>query len=153
MPVEITTVAERPQLRDALYAMPDSWPEFVLHDQVGWAHFGRLADTFPELTLVGTDDGEVVVRGFSVPFAIAAPDREQLPATGWDQALLWAFSDHRRGVVPDTVSAIEVAVRPDRQRAVPGDARRDARQRAPSRLSRARRAGTADPWLRALNSP
>ncbi|PLW71250.1 N-acetyltransferase [Streptomyces sp. SCUT-3] len=114
MDVTFSTLAERPELAASLW-FPDTWPEFVLNDLVGWAHFGRVAATFPEFTVVGTDgDGEVVVRGHSAPFALAAPGRGALPAGGWDQVLLWAFSDHRRGVLPDTVSALEVAVRSDR---------------------------------------
>jgi hypothetical protein len=114
MDVEITTVAERPGLRDLLW-FPDTWPEFMGHDPVGAAYFGRIAETFPDFTLVATDDtGEVVARGHSVPFALRVPGRGTLPATGWDQVLLWAFADHRRGVTPDTVSAVEIAFRADR---------------------------------------
>lgn len=92
--------------------MPDTWPTFVLNDPVGWAYFGQLATTFPEYTLVGIDSaGEVVARGHSVPFALSADGRGALPPTGWDQALLWAFSDRRRSVEPDTVSAIDITVR------------------------------------------
>lgn len=39
----------------------------------------------------------------------------QLPAQGRDRVLMWAFSDLRRGVRPDTVSAIEITVARDRQ--------------------------------------
>lgn len=115
MDLTITTLADRPELAAALTAMPDTWPEFIGNDPVGWAHYPRLASTFPAHTVVATDDaGEVVARGYSVPFSLAAPGRGALPAAGWDQVLMWAFSDHRRGVETDTVSAIEITVRPDR---------------------------------------
>jgi GNAT superfamily N-acetyltransferase len=116
MEPKITTLAERPELGEVLWSMPDSWPEFMRRDPVGSVCMGRLADVFPEFTLVATDDaGELVARGHSVPFALAAPRRGALPATGWDQVLIWAFSDHHGAVRPDTVSAIEIAIRPDRQ--------------------------------------
>ncbi|GLW97335.1 N-acetyltransferase [Microtetraspora sp. NBRC 16547] len=116
MAVKITTLEERPELGDAIHDMPDDWPEFVQNDPVGWAHFPRLAGTFPEFTLIATDEeGVAVARAYAVPFVLGAPGRGELPPNGWDQALLWAFSDHRRGVRCDTVSAIEIMVRPDRR--------------------------------------
>lgn len=109
MKLHITTLAERPGLADALDRMPDTWPEFVLEDIVGWANFSRIAVEFPEFVLVATDpDGSVVARAYSVPFELNAPGRGNLPVGGWDRTLLWAFSDLRRGRTPDTVSAIEI---------------------------------------------
>ncbi|MFF9509521.1 N-acetyltransferase [Streptomyces sp. NPDC014724] len=116
MDLTITTVAARPELAGAAGRMPDSWPGFVLEDLVGWANYPRIAVDFPEYVLVATDeDGAVVARAYSVPFALHAPGREGLPEGGWDQVLLWAFSDLRHGRTPDTVSAIEIAVANGRQ--------------------------------------
>jgi GNAT superfamily N-acetyltransferase len=115
MDVTITTLAERPWLGGALWEMPDPWPEFMRNDPVGRSHIGRIAEVFPEFTLVATDGGEIVARAHSVPFALGAPGRGNLPAGGWDQVLIWAFADHRRTVRPDLVSAIEIAVSPGRQ--------------------------------------
>ncbi|MGW1100215.1 N-acetyltransferase [Streptomyces sp. NPDC002455] len=111
MDLKITTLAERPELAGALGEMPDTWPAFVLEDLVGWANFPRIATEFPEFVLVATDPGgAVAARGYSVPFALEAPGRGRLPEGGWDQVLLWAFSDLRHGRTPDTVSAIEITV-------------------------------------------
>ncbi|MFE4689502.1 N-acetyltransferase [Streptomyces sp. NPDC056749] len=111
MDLKITTLAERPELAGALDGMPVTWPGFVLEDLVGWANFPRIAADFPEYVLVATGpDGAVVARGYSVPFALGVHGRGSLPASGWDQVLLWAFSDLRHGRAPDTVSAIEIAV-------------------------------------------
>ncbi|MER5895239.1 N-acetyltransferase [Streptomyces sp. NPDC001876] len=111
MDLLITTLAARPELARAMDEMPDTWPEFVLEDLVGWANFPRIAVEFPEYVLVATDpDGAVVARGYSVPFALEAPGRGRLPVNGWDQVLLWALSDLRHGRTPDTVSAIEITV-------------------------------------------
>lgn len=109
----ISTLAERPALAEALWGMQNDWPEFVLRDPVGWLLVGRIVAELPEYVLVATDEhGEVVARGFSVPFALDRPGRGELPPGGWDQVLLWAFSDLRHGVAPDTVSAVEVTVAP-----------------------------------------
>jgi GNAT superfamily N-acetyltransferase len=113
---KVSSLAERPDDHGRVVAMADSWPEFVTRDLVGDHHYGRIAREFPAYVLFAEDErGEVVATGFSVPFALGAEDRGELPARGWDEVLLWAFADLRRGVRPDTVSAIAINVRPDAQ--------------------------------------
>ncbi|WP_329387660.1 N-acetyltransferase [Streptomyces sp. NBC_01351] len=114
--IKITTLAERPELAGRLWDMTDSWPEFAQHDALAWLLYPRMVAEFPEYVLIATDGDAVVARGFSLPFALHAPGRDGvLPAQGWDRILMWAFSDRRRGVEPDTVSAIEISVATDRQ--------------------------------------
>jgi GNAT superfamily N-acetyltransferase len=110
--LRITTLAERPGLSDAAAGLGGSWPEFMTQDIVSHAYWAQLPLVFREFTLVGTYQGEVVARGFSVPFALRVEGRGDLPSDGWDRILIWAFADHRRGVAPDTVSAIEILVDP-----------------------------------------
>ncbi|MFD5935766.1 N-acetyltransferase [Streptomyces sp. NPDC060333] len=115
--IEITTLARRPELAARLWDMKDPWPPFAGHDSLAWLLYPRMVAEFPDHVLVGTDGDAVVARAFSLPFALHAQGRGAgvLPARGWDQVLLWAFSDLRRGVAPDTVSAIEITVAADRQ--------------------------------------
>ncbi|QES42041.1 N-acetyltransferase [Streptomyces venezuelae] len=113
MNLKITTLAERPELTDPLWNMAEDWPEFILHDPVGWSLIGRIVKELPEYVLVATDEdapGKVVARAFSVPFALRDRGAGELPDGGWDQVLLWAFSDLRHGKRADTVSAIEITV-------------------------------------------
>ncbi|MFI7009824.1 N-acetyltransferase [Streptomyces sp. NPDC050145] len=113
----ITTLAERPELLEAMWGMADTWPVYVQHDAVAWSFMGRIAAELPEYVLVATDPaGAVVAKGFSVPFALRGAGRDgELPDRGWDRVLQWAFADRRHGVVPDTVSAIEISVVPEAQ--------------------------------------
>ncbi|MFJ8825723.1 N-acetyltransferase [Streptomyces sp. NPDC102467] len=112
----ITTLAERPELAAPMWGMPDNWPDFAVQDPVAVMLMPRVRDELPEYVLVATDaEGAVVARGFSVPFALHAEGRGQLPDRGWDQVLQWAFGDRERGVAPDTVSAIEITVVPGMQ--------------------------------------
>ncbi|MZD06728.1 N-acetyltransferase [Streptomyces sp. SID5785] len=113
----ITTLAERPGLLDAMWSMPDTWPVYVQHDAVASSFMGRIAAELPEYVLVATGpDGSVVAKAFSVPFALHAAGRGGvLPDRGWDRVLQWAFADRRHGVVPDTVSAIEISIVPEAQ--------------------------------------
>lgn len=113
--ITITTLAQRPELADRLWDMKDSWPEFAQHDSIAWLLYPRMTKELADYVLIATDGDAVVGRGYSVPFALHAWGRGgQLPARGWDQVLMWAFSDLRLGVAPDTVSAIEITIATDR---------------------------------------
>ncbi|WP_405583632.1 N-acetyltransferase [Streptomyces sp. NBC_01092] len=113
MELTVASLAERPEMLDRVLEMPDTWPEFVVHDPVGNAHYARIPGEFPEYALFAQDErGEVVAHAFSVPFALNAEGRGLLPARGWDEVLVWAFADLRGGVRPDTVSAISVVIAP-----------------------------------------
>ncbi|MGW5428206.1 N-acetyltransferase [Streptomyces sp. NPDC004059] len=116
MDVKVSSVAERPERVPALFEMADTWPEFVTNDPVGNAHYGRIPTELPQYALFAEDEhGEIVAHAFSVPFALDIDGRRTLPARGWDQILLWAFADLRRGTRPDTVSAISVTIAPHAQ--------------------------------------
>ncbi|TGB03409.1 N-acetyltransferase [Streptomyces sp. MZ04] len=111
MDLKITTLAERPELMSPLWQMEETWPEFIGNDPIAWSMIGRIVKDLPDYVLVATDEqGGVVARAFSVPFALRADGRGELPDGGWDQVMLWAFSDLRHGRKPDTVSAIEITV-------------------------------------------
>lgn len=113
MELKVSSLAERPDMRERVLDMANSWPEFVTEDPVGNAHYGRISGELPEYVLFAEDEqGEIVAHAHSVPFALDAEDRGELPARGWDEVLVWAFSDLRRGVRPDTVSAISIVVDP-----------------------------------------
>ncbi|MCJ1679573.1 N-acetyltransferase [Streptomyces sp. APSN-46.1] len=114
--IKITSLAHRPELAERLWDMADPWPEFAVHDDLAWLLYPRMVAELPEFIWVATDGDAVVARAFSLPFAQHAPGRDGvLPTRGWDQILMWAFSDLRRGVEPDTLSAIEITVALDRQ--------------------------------------
>ena len=116
MELKVWSLAERPEMLQRVLAMPDTWPEFVVQDPVGNAHYARIPREFPEYALFAEDErGAVVAHAFSVPFALAAEGRGRLPARGWDEVLVWAFADLRGGVRPDTVSAISVVIAPHAQ--------------------------------------
>ncbi|MGW2722747.1 GNAT family N-acetyltransferase [Streptomyces sp. NPDC001492] len=116
MELKVSSLAARPEMLQPVLDMPDSWAEFTTQDPVGNSHYGRIPTDFPQYVLFAEDErGEVVAHAYSVPFRLAAEGRGELPDRGWDQVLVWAFTDLRRGVRPDTVSAISIVVRPDAQ--------------------------------------
>ncbi|MFE0784182.1 N-acetyltransferase [Streptomyces mutabilis] len=116
MELKISSLAERPEMLDRVREMADSWPAFAVEDLSGNAHYPRIAVELPQYVQFAEDEhGEVVAHGHSVPFALHTEWRGTLPARGWAEVLVWAFSDLRRGVRPDTVSAISVTVAPHAQ--------------------------------------
>ncbi|MGW2639391.1 N-acetyltransferase [Streptomyces sp. NPDC001348] len=116
MEVKVSSLADRPEMLGAILGMPDSWAEFTTQDAVGDAHYPRIPVELPEYVLFAEDEGgEVVAHAYSVPFALHTDGRRELPARGWDEVLVWAFSDLRRAVRPDTVSAISIVVAPHAQ--------------------------------------
>ncbi|GGQ24592.1 hypothetical protein GCM10010279_35660 [Streptomyces mutabilis] len=101
---------KRSEMLDRVREMADSWPAFAVEDLSANAHCPRIAVELPQYGQFAEDEhGEVVAHGHSVPFALHTEGRGTLPARGWAEVLVWAFSDLRRGVRPDTVSAVTVA--------------------------------------------
>jgi GNAT superfamily N-acetyltransferase len=113
MQLTISVLGDRPDLADALWAMSNPWPEFMRHDPIGGLYYGNAEARFADYVLVGQDEsGEVVACAHSVPFVL---DGEDLPDNGWDFAIRSGLLASVRGAEPDAVSAIEIAVREDRQ--------------------------------------
>ncbi len=113
VPLSISVLADRPELADPMWEMDTSWPEFMRHDPIGGLYYGNVEGRFAEYVLVGQEDtGEVVAVAHSIPFVL---DSEQLPDNGWDFAIRSGLLASIRGQRPDAISAVEIAVRPDRQ--------------------------------------
>ncbi len=69
MTVSFTTAAERPDLVEAMWSIPSTWPEYMLHDPIANLFYPRLVDAFAEHQLIAVDEeGTVVGRVNSVPF-------------------------------------------------------------------------------------
>lgn len=113
----ITTLAERPDLADRMWAFHDLWPEFMNNDPVADLFYTRAATTYAEYCLLAFQPDDLdhpVARSCSVPFAMAgATGRTRLPDDGWDGVIRWAWLDEVAGRTPTLVSALEVAIRPD----------------------------------------
>ncbi|MER7070281.1 N-acetyltransferase [Terrabacter sp. NPDC000476] len=113
MQLTISRLADRPDLAELMWAMPSSWPEFMRHDPIGGLYYGNVESRFAEFALVGQDDaGEVVAVAHSIPFVLGD---DELPGNGWDFVIRNGLSTSVQGGEPDTVSAVEIAVRLDHQ--------------------------------------
>lgn len=111
----IVTLAERPDLVDAMWAMPNPWPTYMRHDPVAHLFFDRLPEAFGEFQLLALDErGAIVAKIHSVPFAWLGT-AEDLPDRGWDAILERAFIERDRGAVATAVSLLEARVIPTQQ--------------------------------------
>jgi GNAT superfamily N-acetyltransferase len=113
VPLTTSVLADRPDLLDAMWDMPNSWPEFMRHDPIGGLYYGNVETRFPEFVLIAQENtGEVVACAYSVPFVLGG---DALPDNGWDFVIRSGLLACLRGQAPDAISAVEIAVRPDRQ--------------------------------------
>jgi GNAT superfamily N-acetyltransferase len=112
--VEAVTLAQRPDLAEAVYAIPypPGSPRFMEGSLTsllvrGW----RVARRWPHLVVALLDGGTPVARGIMVPFRGRSP----FPDRGWDEVAVWAAEDALDGVAPDTAAGLEIAVHPSYQ--------------------------------------
>jgi hypothetical protein len=115
MQLQITTVAERPELAPLLRDFND-WPEFMRQDSFGDLYYTDPVAAHPEFVLVAVDPQEperLVAKGFSVPFTWDADPTTSLPAGGWDEVILIAALDRMAGRRGNLASALEISVRRD----------------------------------------
>jgi hypothetical protein len=104
--VRIVSLAERGDLEDAMWRMPNEWPTFMLEDPVADRLFGFLPRDFPDYQLVAVDDGAVVGKLHMIPFRWAGTV-DDLPVRGWDAVLERGFADYAAGLAPTAVSLLE----------------------------------------------
>jgi GNAT superfamily N-acetyltransferase len=111
----LVTLAERPDLAEATYAIPyppDS-PTFMAGSLASLLVRGRrVVRRWPHLVVALLEDDRPVARGIMVPFR----GRGSLPSRGWDEVAVWAAEDALDEVTPDTACALEIAVHPEHQR-------------------------------------
>jgi len=112
---KLVSLADAPDLREAHGDLNVSvWPEFMLHDPVANGLWDHLFSDFAGFQLCLFDAaGELVAGLNSAPLAWDGTD-SGLP-TGWDDHFLRSVDGHREGIAPDTLGALQIVVRPDRQ--------------------------------------
>lgn len=115
----VVSLRERPDLAPMLWQLTDAWPTFMTKDPVSDFYFDTVGRNFPEYAFVAFDESRpevAVARAFAVPFAFGGDTgRDALPDDGWDGVIRWGCLDHALGRPPTHVSALEIAIRPDRQ--------------------------------------
>ncbi len=110
--MEIVTLAERPDLLDAMWALRSTWPAFMLNDPVGNRLFPLVPEMFPEYQLLALDElSRVIGRIVAAPFHWGGSE-EELPIRGWDAILERVVAECGRGCPATAVSLLEARVAP-----------------------------------------
>lgn len=113
--LQIVTTADRPDLEDqAGAAFRPGWPEFIFHDPVSNKHISRVSSYFQRYDILLLEDGAVVAGGWGVPIRWDGTAGD-LPADGYDGAMVSAVAGHENSVQSDTLCIMAAAVRADRQ--------------------------------------
>jgi GNAT superfamily N-acetyltransferase len=117
--LELVTLRARPDLRPQVFsdAIQASWPEFMRHDPVAELYYGDAAlSTYLDTAFAIIDPADpstAVGRAFAVPFSFGEqPDRMELPDSGWDGVIRWAYRDRTIGRALNAVSALEITILP-----------------------------------------
>jgi len=109
--VAIHRLDQRPDLIGRIYEVDSAWPEFMAKDPVANALYWQVAGAFPHLCALAVDEhGAVAATARALAFALEAEGRRELPDGGLDRVTVWAFNDRAEGRVPDTASAVEIAL-------------------------------------------
>jgi GNAT superfamily N-acetyltransferase len=109
--ISIHRLDQRPDLIDRVYEVDSTWPEFMTRDPVANALYWQIAETFPQLCAVATDDSDAIIAtGRALAFRLDLANRGELPDGGLDRVTIWAFNDKLAGRTPDTASAVEIAI-------------------------------------------
>lgn len=90
------------------------WPEFILHDPVSNNYWGKLFECFPEYQFSLESYGEIIGTGNCLPFRWDE-DFEALPESGWDGIFEKAMKDKAKGIKPNTLNGLQIAVNKNHQ--------------------------------------
>lgn len=110
--MDIHVLRDRMDLLAPVSALGRVWPEFMLWDPHGDLYYGDL-EPWADHVIVGVLDGEVVARGMTIPFPLDG--EEDLPDTGWDEVVLRGHLGRLRGATGNAISALEIAILPERR--------------------------------------
>lgn len=117
MDVSISSLAQRPDLKDELLQLQNTWPEFMRRDPFGDLYYQRdtLTQFADYLLIAHTPDDEILGKAHSIPFWLDSGHGEQLPEDGWDGAIRRGIQTKLLGTSPNRLAALEIFVRSDKQ--------------------------------------
>jgi GNAT superfamily N-acetyltransferase len=116
--LEIVTAVDVPDLLNRVdeFIIP-SWPEFMLHDHICDRYWGELYKQFPayQFALREPNSEKLIAAGNSIPL-LWEGELGELPDEGWDWALAKGCEDHKAGLKPTILCALQIVVRSEFRR-------------------------------------
>lgn len=105
--MQFVTLAERPDLIPAMWAMGNEWPPFMQQDLLSSVLWSRLPEVFPEWQQLWIDDDDQIIgKVHAIPFDWDGTD-DGLPVRGWGQVQAMGFKAYDAGRTPTAVSLLE----------------------------------------------
>ena len=114
MPYDIVTLAEQPELAEAVNQIHrESWPKFLLQDAVSRRYWDRLLTEFSEYQLVLLEKDKAIGAAHGIPLKWVGA-LEDLPQ-GWDAAVEKGFRDKEQSLNPTALVGLSLVIHPDHQ--------------------------------------
>jgi hypothetical protein len=114
-PLQVFTLAERPDLAERLNDFPEAVAEFLYHDAISVVLYDEVILRYPEFMLMAVDPAEPdvpVAKMCSLPFSWDGDPHRDLPAGGYDDVVLSAAGNRLGDRPGNLVSAVEAMVQP-----------------------------------------
>ena len=92
----------------------DLWPEFMFHDPISNKYWDKLFELFSEYQFLLKSEGEIIGIGQCLPLFWDKPF-QKLPKGGWDWALEKGIIDKLKGINPNVLNGLQIAVNKDHQ--------------------------------------
>ena len=104
----INNVPDHMQLQNEM--TKSLWPEFMMHDPVANKYWSSLFEFFPEFQISLVINDEIIGIANSIPFHWNKAINE-LPDEGWDWVLKKGVEDYKRGIKPNALNGLQIAVK------------------------------------------
>lgn len=91
------------------------WPAYILADKVNLEYWETIYNIFADYQFFMLDGDCVVGNGNCIPLHLTEDELNNLPDGGWDWALEKAVKDHEKGLVPNTLCALQIGLNKDYQ--------------------------------------
>ena len=86
------------------------WPAYVLADKVNSKYWELIYDLFSKYQFYMLENGVVVGNGNCIPLHLTSAELADLPEGGWDWALEKAVTDYEKGLIPNTLCALQIGL-------------------------------------------
>ena len=113
--MEYKVIKDIPHHKEMHYEITkELWPEFMFHDPVSNKYWDKLFELFSEFQFSLKSKGEIVGIGQCLPLYWDKPF-EELPEEGWEWALQKGIEDNLKGIQPNILNGLQIAVNKDHQ--------------------------------------
>ncbi|WP_286408268.1 N-acetyltransferase [Myroides marinus] len=91
------------------------WPAYILAGKVNQEYWEVIYDIFSEYQFFMLEGDIVIGNGNCIPLHLTKEELSDLPDGGWDWALEKAVKDYEKGLVPNTLCALQIGLNKEYQ--------------------------------------